>query len=256
MSAFLLTPPLPLFVLFFSSRFRWLLFFLLVFCRPVLSPQICIRVSSQGLRLLCLLTCSSLSQVNSDPTPRTSPPAPFLLLLSFMNVRCCASGVVGSCSVLFWRLDRVLELVAPLLAVSSTLWSSVPSFIQIWVKVRGETRRGRLYDPTGFQNSSDALWGGPARIDGLSHGCHLKGPQMDFLLNTTAKELLLHKHLHRTVKTANVYKQTFITVDWGGRGINRAVSMCVCVCEWGTVLFCLPLWCMVSGHLVLLFILM
>ena len=36
-------------------------------CTPVLSPQICIRVSSQGLRLLCLLTCSSLSQVKSDP---------------------------------------------------------------------------------------------------------------------------------------------------------------------------------------------
>lgn len=32
-----------------------------------ISPQICIRVSSQGLRLLCLLTCSSLSQVKSDP---------------------------------------------------------------------------------------------------------------------------------------------------------------------------------------------
>ncbi len=36
-------------------------------CSPVLSPQICIRVSSQGLRLLCLLTCSSLSQVKSAP---------------------------------------------------------------------------------------------------------------------------------------------------------------------------------------------
>lgn len=46
------------------------IFSLFVSCRPVLSPQICIRASSQGLRLLCLLTCSSLSQVKSDPTSK------------------------------------------------------------------------------------------------------------------------------------------------------------------------------------------
>lgn len=69
--------------LFHFSRFCWHLFLPLPRC-PVLFPQICIRVSSQGLRLLCLLTCSSLSQVKSDPSctstsaPISSPlPQPF-----------------------------------------------------------------------------------------------------------------------------------------------------------------------------------
>lgn len=43
--------------------------------RPSLSPQICIRVSSQVLRFLCLLTCSWLSQVNSDPRPSLRTPS-------------------------------------------------------------------------------------------------------------------------------------------------------------------------------------
>lgn len=71
-------------------------------CSPVLSPQICIRVSSQGLRLLCLLTCSSLSQVKSDPP---SKPAPFTpspaFLFSFSSVWCSLSWVVPFCLVLF-----------------------------------------------------------------------------------------------------------------------------------------------------------
>lgn len=53
---------------------------------PVLSPQICIKASSQGLKLLYLLTCSSLSQVKCQPQPplplgpqpQSAPLTPFL----------------------------------------------------------------------------------------------------------------------------------------------------------------------------------
>lgn len=97
------------------------IFSLFVSCRPVLSPQICIRASSQGLRLLCLLTCSSLSQVKSDPRSlhlkslllcsfcfsfqvsdvlclRLSPPPPLFIYL--FSVRSCSHLLVAACLTL------------------------------------------------------------------------------------------------------------------------------------------------------------
>lgn len=98
------------------------IFSLFVSCRPVLSPQICIRASSQGLRLLCLLTCSSLSQVKSDPrslhlkslllcssafpfkclmfSVSGCPPLLLFLFIYLFSVRSCSHLLVAACLTL------------------------------------------------------------------------------------------------------------------------------------------------------------
>lgn len=106
------------------------IFSLFVSCRPVLSPQICIRASSQGLRLLCLLTCSSLSQVKSDP--RSLHLKSLLLCSSAFPFKCLMFSVSGCPPPppLFIYLFSVRScshlLVAACLTLKKTIFSPFP----------------------------------------------------------------------------------------------------------------------------------
>lgn len=95
------------------------IFSLFVSCRPVLSPQICIRASSQGLRLLCLLTCSSLSQVKSDP--RSLHLKSLLLCSSAFPFKCLMFSVSGCPPLLLF-----LFIFCPVLF--SSVGGSMPYF--------------------------------------------------------------------------------------------------------------------------------
>lgn len=118
------------------------------FCWPslLLSPQISIRVSSQGLRLLCLLTCSSLSQVKPAP-----PPPLFFLSRSSSSSVCCSvwgclvlSSVGGSMSLWTWSHHFCVQLFFQ-------QWFKLVPFpsVQMSVRAKEETTRGRRYDPAG-----------------------------------------------------------------------------------------------------------
>lgn len=123
----------------------------------VLSPQIYIIIFNQGLRFLCLLTCSFLSQVKHHPS-LSSQPQSFIDFLSFL--------LVWYLSVLFSFSRYILFLfmhwhrnfsVAEACSWISKGFNYINCFcFQISTRTREEIPKRRLYD------TEERLWVEPA----------------------------------------------------------------------------------------------
>lgn len=100
---------------------------------PVLFPQICIRVSSQGLRLLCLLTCSSLSQVKCDkppPPPKSTPLTPPLPFFSQVSGVLCCRLLVSFCSLLICQCPHAFHVFIFEVQNQRNVFLTLPVFFQ------------------------------------------------------------------------------------------------------------------------------